>query len=84
VWGGILLALFAALQISANHVQMTYYFILPEVLMVLAFLVEAIRKRQLAAFCKGTVTVGIACVLAVCLNLTNLYHTYEYQKETIA
>ena len=83
VWGGILLALFAALQISANHVQMTYYFILPEVLMVLAFLVEAIRKRQLAAFCKGTVTVGIACVLAVCLNLTNLYHTYEYQKETM-
>lgn len=83
VWGGILLALFAALQISANHVQMTYYFILPEVLMVLAFLVEAIRKRQLAAFCKGTVTVGVACVLAVCLNLTNLYHTYEYQKETM-
>ena len=83
VWGGILLALFAALQISANHVQMSYYFMLPGLLMVVAFLVDAVCKKQVAAFCKSTVTIGVACILAVCLNLTNLYHTYEYQKETM-
>jgi len=83
LWGCIVLAVFAALQIQANHVQMTYYFILPELLMFLAFGIEAIRKRQVAAFCKGTAAVAVACVIAVCLNLSNLYHTYEYQKETM-
>ena len=83
LWGCIVLAVFAALQIQANHVQMTYYFILPELLMFLAFGIEAVRKREVAAFCKGTAAVAVACVIAVCLNLSNLYHTYEYQKETM-
>ncbi|MBQ9363783.1 MAG: hypothetical protein IJT97_10265, partial [Bacteroidaceae bacterium] len=83
MWGGILLTLFAALQILANHVQMTYYFILPEVLMAGAFFVDAVCKRQVLSFCKATLVIVMACILAVCLNLPNLYHTYEYQKETM-
>ena len=83
LWGSVLLAVFAALQIQANHVQMTYYFILPELLMFVAFLIDAGCKKQVAAFCKGTAAVAVACVIAVCLNLSNLYHTYEYQKETM-
>lgn len=83
LWGSVVLAVFAALQIQANHVQMTYYFILLELLMAIAFLIDAICKKKVAVFCKGTVAVVVACVLAVCLNLSNLYHTYEYQKETM-
>lgn len=81
--GGIVTAVFAALQIQANHVQMTYYFLVPEILMVIAFLVDAIVKKELPAFLKATGTVIVAAVIAVCLNLSNLYHTYEYAKDTM-
>jgi hypothetical protein len=81
--GGIVTAVFAALQIQANHVQMTYYFLVPEILMVIAFLVDAIVKKELPAFLKATGMVIVAAVIAVCLNLSNLYHTYEYAKDTM-
>ncbi len=81
--GGILTAVFAALQIQANHVQMTYYFLIPEILMVIAFLIEAIMKKELVAFGKATASVAVAAVIAVCLNISNLYHTYEYAKDTM-
>lgn len=81
--GAILTAVFAALQIQANHVQMTYYFLVPEIFMVIAFLVEAIMKKEIAAFCKATASVAVAAVIAVGLNISNLYHTYEYAKDTM-
>ncbi|MBR6197087.1 MAG: YfhO family protein [Bacteroidaceae bacterium] len=81
--GGIVTAVFAALQIQANHVQMTYYFLVPEILMVIAFLVDAIVKKEVPAFLKATGMVIVAAVIAVCLNLSNLYHTYEYAKDTM-
>ena len=41
------LAFFAALQITSNHVQMTYYFLIPEILIVIAFLINAIKRHFL-------------------------------------
>lgn len=81
--GGIVTAVFAALQIQANHVQMTYYFLVPEILMVIAFLIDAIVKKEMPSFLKATGAVAVAAVIAVCLNLSNLYHTYEYAKDTM-
>ena len=83
VLGCMIATLFAALQVKSNHVQMTYYFLLPEIMMVLAFLIDAILKKQIAAFCKATAAVLVAAVLALGLNISNLYHTYEYQKESM-
>ena len=83
VWGCVLTALFAALQIKSNHVQMTYYFLLPEGLIVVAFLIDSIVGKRLRAFCKATAAVAVAAVIAVGANVSNLYHTYEYQKETM-
>ena len=80
LWGGIVTAIFAALQLAANHIQMTYYFLIPEVLMVIAFLIEAICKKKQAQFWKATGVVAVAAVIAVALNISNLYHTYEYAK----
>jgi hypothetical protein len=62
---------------------MTYYFLVPEILMVIAFLVDAIVKKEVPAFFKATGAVVVAAVIAVCLNLSNLYHTYEYAKDTM-
>lgn len=81
--GTIVTAIFATLQIQANHVQMSYYFLTVELLMVVAFLIQAIQKKELASFGKATAGVALAAVLAVCLNISNLYHTYEYAKDTM-
>ena len=78
-----LTALFASMQIISNHVQMTYYFIIPELLMVIAFLVDAIRKKEVFAWCKASGCILIAALIAVGINLSNLYHTYEYAKDTM-
>ena len=83
LWGGVLTALFGTLQILSNHVQMTYYFLIPEVLMVVAYLVDAIMKKRVAHFLKATGVLVAAAVVAVCINASNLYHTYEYSKDTM-
>ena len=83
IWGCVLTTLFAALQVKSNHVQMTYYFLLPEIMIVLAFLIDAVLKKEIAAFFKASAAVLIAAVLAIGMNVSNLYHTYEYQKETM-
>ena len=81
--GTVVTAVFAALQIQANHVQMSYYFLTVELLMVVAFLIQAIREKDLLSFGKATAGVALAAVMAVCLNASNLYHTYEYAKDTM-
>lgn len=81
--GTIVTALFATLQVQANHVQMSYYFLIPELFMVVAFLIQAIKQKELASFGKATACVAVAAVLAVCMNISNLYHTYEYAKDTM-
>ena len=83
VLGCALTTLFATLQVHANHVQMTYYFLLPELMIVLAFLIDAVIKKEMKSFCKASAAVAIAAVLALAMNVSNLYHTYEYQKETM-
>lgn len=81
--GTIVTAIFATLQIQANHVQMSYYFLTIEILMVVAFLIQSIRQKELASFGKATAGVALAAVIAICLNASNLYHTYEYSKDTM-
>jgi hypothetical protein len=83
LWGGLVTALFVALQIMSNHVQMSYYFLFVMLFMVVGFGVEAVRKGQVPQFLKATAVVAVAGVIGVCINLSNLYHTYEYSKLTL-
>ena len=81
--GGILTALFMAMQIQSNHVQMSYYFLFLILFMVGAYFEDACRNKQLPSFFKATGVLAIAGIVAVSVNLSNLYHTYEYSKETM-
>src|SRR5690606_1245682 len=81
--GGLLLMLFVAFQISANHLQMTYYFLFVMLFMIVAFFVDALQKKQLPEFLKASAVVVIAGIIGVAANTSNLYHTYEYSKETM-
>lgn len=81
--GGLVFALFTALQIVSNHVQMTYYFLFVMLFMAIAFFVEAKRKGQLGQFAKATGVLVLAGLIGISVNLSNLYHTYTYSKETM-
>ena len=83
LWGFIVTSVFAAFEINANHVQMTYYFLFVILFMVIAYLVDAIRQKRMAHFWKATGVCAAAAVIGICLNLSNLYHTWEYSKESM-
>ena len=81
--GFIVTALFTAFEIKANHVQMTYYYLFVILFMVIAYLVKAVREKQLTGFMKSTGVVAAAAVIGIAINLSSLYHTWQYQKESM-
>lgn len=83
LWGLVVTALFAALEIYANHVQMTYYYLFIILFMVISYLVDAIRNKKLAHFWKATAVCAAGALIGICLNLSNLYHTWQYSKESM-
>ena len=83
LWGFLVTAIFTAFEIYANHVQMTYYYLFIILFLVIAWLVEAIQKKQLVHFAKATGVCIAAGAIGVCLNLSNLYHTWEYSQESM-
>lgn len=81
--GGLVTALFIAMQIVSNHVQMSYYFLFVILFIVGAYFEEAWRKKTLPQFFKASGVLVVAALIGVCINLSSLYHTYKYSKETM-
>ena len=79
LWGLLVTAFFMALQILSNHVQMTYYFAFVIALMALAFF----QPREWQKWLKGTLTFALGCLIGIAINVSNLYHTWEYSKESM-
>lgn len=81
--GGVITAFFIALQILSNHIQMSYYFMFVILFMVVAYFADAYQKKELPHFFKASAVLVLAAAVGACINLSNLYHTYEYSKETM-
>ena len=81
--GGLLTALFVALQINSNHIQMSYYFLIVMLAMYIAYGIMARKQQEMSHFLKATGVLALAGFLGICINLSNLYHTYEYSKESM-
>lgn len=81
--GGILTALFVALQITSNHVQMSYYFFFVILFFVGAYFEKAWRTKTLPQFFKASAVLIVAALVGIAANVSNLYHTYAYSKETM-
>lgn len=82
LFGAALIALFSMLQLNANHAQMTYYFAFVMAALVIAWLVEAIREKNIRQWVIATCVAIAAGGLGVGANLPSIYNTYEYAKET--
>lgn len=83
LWGLIVTAIFAAFEVHANHAQMTYYYLFIVLFMVIAFLVKAIKDKKMSQFLKASGVCVVAAALGIAINASNLYHTWQYQKESM-
>ncbi len=81
--GLIVTGIFAAFEVNANHVQMTYYYLFIIAFLIIGFLVDAIREKKYVHFVKATAVCAIGAILGIGANISNLYHTWEYQKESM-
>lgn len=82
--GAAIFGLFFALQLFANHIQMTYYFFVFAGLPYIVYeLVEAFKKKNFLHFSKASSALLLAAILAIGINITNLFFTAEYSKDTI-
>lgn len=83
MWLGAALAgLFAAVEISTSHPQITYYFLFVILALVINEFVVAYKDKMLARFGKTTAVLVLAAALAVGANLVQLYYVAQHTPET--
>lgn len=82
IQGFLLTALAMALEISANHFQMTYYLMLLVLVLGVVYLIDAYKKKVLPHFFKSVGLLLVSVVLAIGLNATSIMATQEYVKES--
>ncbi len=78
IWSFLLLTLAMALEIQANHFQMTYYLLLLVIVLGIAYLVDAFKKKIIPKYFKSLGIMVIAVVLGIAANATGLMATSEY------
>ena len=83
LWGLFLTAIFAAFEVHANHVQMTYYYLFIIFFMLVAYLIDAVRQKKYVHFLKATGVCLLGGLIGILVNISNLYHTWEYSQETM-
>ena len=81
-WGGAFTALFASLEIGANHPQITYYFLLAAAFFWLSEGIVALREKLLKPFAKRTAVLAAAGLLALGSNFAPLWYTAQHAKDT--
>lgn len=83
ILGSTLTALFTALMINANHLQITYYLVMLLVVLGLTYLFKSIKEKKIPLFLKQSVFLIIAALFGSLTNSSKLFSTIEYGKETI-
>jgi hypothetical protein len=80
--GAAVTALFLAIEIRTNHIQMTYYLFIALLILVGIELYHAIKAGATKDFLKSFGYLAAASVLAVAVNAGALWTSYEYAKES--
>jgi hypothetical protein len=81
--GAALTAFFLAMEIRSNHIQMTYYLLLSIIILMCIELFHAIKGKKMQPFLKALGFLAGATLLAIAVNASILWSTYDYGTETI-
>ncbi|MFD1629053.1 YfhO family protein [Pseudopedobacter beijingensis] len=76
-------ALFISLAIRANHIQMTYYLFIALLILMLIYLIHAYKTKTFKTYLKSTGFLIIAVIVAIAVNFSMLWTTYEYGQLSI-
>ncbi len=79
--GAAITALFIALEIRSNHIQMTYYLVLVLILLGIIEFYHAVKSKTTGLFFKSAAFIAVAVVLGAAVNAGTLWTTYEYGQE---
>ena len=80
--GAAVTAFFVALQVHANHVQITYYFGILVAFYTIAKLIQSVRQKAVPQFVRASVFLLVAGTIGVLANANILWNTYNYGKST--
>jgi len=80
--GFVLTTISVALELVANHFQMTYYLLFVILFIVMAYAAKSIRNKEIPSFIKATLILIVAAGFAIAMNATNLLATSEYAKQS--
>ena len=83
LWGGLLATLFLIMELYSNHIQMTYYFVIMVFCIIVFEFYHQYKEKNLTHFFKAIGVLSIASIIALGVNFTNLYNSYDYTKSTI-
>ncbi|PKQ63387.1 hypothetical protein BZG02_08350 [Labilibaculum filiforme] len=83
LWGGLLATFFLIMELYSNHIQMTYYFVIMVICILIFEFYYQLKQKNLAHFFKAVGVLAIASIIALGVNFTNLYNSYDYTKSTI-
>jgi len=81
--GGALFALFMAMEIRANHIQMTYYLLFAIFILLGIELYHAFKSKTTTTFIRSMTYLIVASLIALAVNASLLWSTYDYGKDTI-
>ena len=81
--GLIITTLGLGLNLQSNHFQITYYALIIGLVFAITEMIHSIKNKKSNQFLKACALVGLASVLALGPNITHLWTTYDYSKETI-
>lgn len=82
ILGALLIAVFTALQLYVNHLQITYYLFFVLLFVGVAELIYFVKNNRLKEFSKRILIVLLGATLGIMPSLGNLLITYEYSKES--
>ena len=78
LYGFLLTTIAMALELVANHFQMTYYLLLLVIVIGIVYLIEAFKNKTLPEYFKAIAIMVGGVVLAIGMNATNILATKEY------
>jgi len=82
ILGGVLTALSVALELYANHLQITYYLVLVLILIGVVQFIKDLKANNLTSFAKRSGVLVLAALLASGTAVTRLSTTMEYGTES--
>lgn len=83
LWGGVIFTIALGMQISFNHIQITYYTMIICIILGLVYAIYAIKNKEIKPFLTGIGVILVGCLFAVGCNTSHLFSLQEYAKYTM-